>query len=68
MLKYQLITSYDDCTCKTETADLPSIMRALAIYVDEPDFFMAHVVNCQTGEIIMNFGKWSDKEGITVVD
>ena len=61
MLKYQLITSYSDLTSKSEIADLPSIMRALAIYVEEPDFFTAHIVNCQTGEVIAQFGMSNNK-------
>lgn len=54
---YQLITAFTDCTCKTENADLPSIMRALAIYYEEPDFFTAHIINLTTQETIATFTK-----------
>lgn len=54
---YQLITAYNDCTSKTEIADLPSIMRALAIYYEEPDFFTAHIINLATQETIATFTK-----------
>lgn len=54
---YQLITAYTDCTSKTEIADLPNIMRALAIYYEEPDFFTAHIVNLKTNEVIATFKK-----------
>lgn len=54
---YQLITAYNDCTSKTEIADLPSIMRALAIYYEEPDFFTAHIINLTTQETIATFTK-----------
>ena len=54
---YQLITAYTDCTSKTEIAELPSIMRALAIYYEEPDFFTAHIVNLETNEVIATFKK-----------
>lgn len=57
MKQYQLITAYDDGVCKTEHADLPSIMRALAIYYEEPDFFIAHIVDIATGETIATFKK-----------
>jgi len=55
--QYQLITAYDDGVCKTENADLPSIMHALAIYYEEPDFFIAHIVDTGTGETIATFKK-----------
>ncbi len=54
---YQLITAYNDYTSKTEIADLPSIMRTLAIYYEEPDFFIAHIVNLATQETIATFTK-----------
>ena len=54
---YQLITAYTDYTSKTEIADLPSIMRALAIYYEEPDFFTAHIINLTTQETIATFTK-----------
>ena len=54
---YQLITVYNDCTSKCETADFPSCLRALAIYWEEPDFFLAHIVNLKTGEIDGTFKK-----------
>lgn len=54
---YELITAYTDNTSKTERADLPSIMRALAIYYEEPDFFIAHITNLATGEEIATFTK-----------
>lgn len=61
MLKYQLITSYSDLTSKSEIADLSSIMRALATYVEDPDFFTAHIINCQTGEVIAQFAISNNK-------
>jgi len=54
---YQLITAWNDQTCKTEVATLPAIMRALAIYYEEPDFFTAHIINMNTGECIATFQK-----------
>ncbi len=54
---YELITAWNDLTTKTERADLPSIMRALAIYYEEPDFFTAHITNLATGEEIATFTK-----------
>ena len=44
MKNYQLITVYSDLSCKTETTnDLPAILRAIAIYYEEPDFVSATV-------------------------
>lgn len=57
MTMYELITAWNDLTTKTERADLPSIMRALAIYYEEPDFFTAHITNLTTGEEIATFTK-----------
>lgn len=54
---YRLITAYNDCTTKSETADLPSIMRALAIYYEDPDFFTAHIIDLATGKEIATFTK-----------
>lgn len=54
---YRLITAYNDCTTKSETADLPSIMRALAIYYEDPDFFTAHIIDLATGKEIAAFTK-----------
>lgn len=37
--RFQLITVFEDCTCKTEAvSDIPSALRAMAIYYEEPDF------------------------------
>lgn len=57
---YRLIIGYDDCTSKTEVADLSNIMRALAIYIEDPNFFIAHIINCETGEVVAQWGKGND--------
>lgn len=57
MKTYLLTTAYNDCTCKAERADLLSILRALAIYYEEPDFFSAHVIDIETQQEIINITK-----------
>jgi hypothetical protein len=60
---YELITAYNDCTSKQEKADLASVMRALAIYVEEPDFAFASITNLETGEVL---GHWKmESYGLT---
>ena len=61
MMKYQLTISYNDCTGKCETADLPSIMQALSIYTEDPDVFTICIINCQTGELLAD---WENINGI----
>ena len=54
---YKMVVVYHDGTVKTEIADLPSLMRALAIYYEDPDFFIAHIINTETGDIIADLYK-----------
>lgn len=54
---YLLTTTYNDCTTKTEKAEMPSILRALAIYYEDPDFFIAHIINATTGEVVATITK-----------
>lgn len=54
---YQLVVAYHDGTAKTENADLSSLLRALAIYYEDPDFFIAHIINLATGDIIADLYK-----------
>lgn len=49
MKNYQLITVYNDLSCKTETTnDIPAILRAIAIYYEEPDFVSATVYDFES--------------------
>lgn len=54
-MKYLLTIAYDDYTCKSEISDLPNIMQALAIYMEDPGFFLAHITRLDTGEVIATF-------------
>jgi len=49
---YKLVVVYHDGTVKNEVADLPSLLRAVAIYYEDPDFFIAHIIDTETEDII----------------
>ena len=49
---YKLVVVYHDGTVKNEVADLPSLLRAVAIYYEDPDFFIAHIIDTKTEGII----------------
>lgn len=51
-MKYELVLTYKDGTMKKETEELPKLMTALGIYMEDDTWVYAHIMNCQTGELI----------------
>ena len=46
MMRFQLITAFDDCTVKSEmTNDLQAALGAIQIYLDMPDVFVIHLID-----------------------
>lgn len=55
---YTVQTAYNDGTTKIESCNyLPSVLTAIAIYYEDPDFFCANIWYTDTGEIIASFKK-----------
>ena len=51
-MKYEMVLTYKDGTMKKETETLPKLMTALGIYMEDDTWVYAHIMNCQTGELI----------------
>lgn len=66
-MMYQLLMTYDDGTVKKEKANLPSLMAALGIYMEDKSWCFAEITNCQTGEVL---AAWMNNPvyGATTID
>lgn len=51
-MKYELVMTYNNGAMKKETAKLPELIAALGIYMEDDTWLYAHIMNCQTGELI----------------
>jgi len=56
MKKYQLITAYNDCTCKSElTDDLQAALGAIQIYLYDPDLYIIHLIDNEKEKMIFDW-------------
>ncbi len=56
--RYFIVVAYHDCCSRSEFAnDLPSALRAMAIYYEDPDFFCGHIIDNITGYCLVNIDK-----------
>lgn len=51
-MMYELTMTYDDGTMKKEQAELPNLMCALSIYMEDNSWIYAEITNLRTGELI----------------
>lgn len=56
--RYFLAVAYNDCHCHSETTDdLPSALRAMAIFYEDPEFFSGHIIDNTTGRCLVTIDK-----------
>ena len=56
MKHYQLITAYDDCTCKSEfTDDLQAALGAISVYLHDPNLFIIHLIDNEKEKMIFDW-------------
>lgn len=56
--RYFLAVAYNDCHCHSETTDdLPSALRAMAIFYEDPEFFCGHIMDNTTGRCLVTIDK-----------
>lgn len=57
MKQYMLVVLWNDLTHKTEKSDLLSILGAVQIYYNEPDFLECFIYDNETGKEVADFRK-----------
>ena len=56
MPNYMIIRVYDDCYHGTDYAStVSSALSACAIYLEDPSCFSVKIIDCTTGELILNY-------------
>ena len=59
--RYSITVAYKYDYCHFEqTDDLPSALRAMAIYYEDPEFFRGHIMDNTTGSCLVIIDKAND--------
>lgn len=59
--RYFIAVAFNDCHCFSKTVDdLPTALRAMAIYYEDPEFFRGHIMDNTTGRCLIIIDKAND--------